>query len=241
MAFRRGWFVIAGVGAAIVCAVALGASSYAAGSAKVQANSGVNPQLARPIPPPLHPSTVAPSLTQQVEPAPLPQTSRPSGFAPVTSGTWTALKNQPPIGPGSVFLLTDGTVMAQDGGAADWWKLTPDNTGSYVNGTWSQAASMGNCGGSAYAPLYYGSAVLPDGRLVVIGGEYNNYSSVWTNQGAIYDPIANKWTCVAPPSGWSQIGDAESIVLPDRNLYDRAGGRLSSRHVKRRRESPNFQ
>ncbi len=133
----------------------------------------------------------------------------------MTSGTWTALKNQPPFGPGSVFLLTDGTVLAQDGGAADWWKLTPDNTGSYINGTWSQAASMGNCGGSAYAPLYYGSAVLPDGRLVVIGGEYNNYSAVWTNQGAIYDPIVNHWTCVAPPSGWSQIGDAESVVLPD--------------------------
>jgi hypothetical protein len=30
--------------------------------------------------------------------------------------------------------LTDGTVMVQDDGCQDWWKLTPDEFGSYVNG-----------------------------------------------------------------------------------------------------------
>ncbi len=108
----------------------------------------------------------------------------------------------------------------------------PDITGSYINGTWNQAAAMPNCpngfaGASAdtnYAPLYYGSAVLPDGRLVIIGGEYdsnydyvlkNGSGEVWTNQGAIYDPVANSWSCIAAPSGWVQIGDAQSVVLAD--------------------------
>jgi hypothetical protein len=38
---------------------------------------------------------------------------------------------------------------------------------------------------------------------------------VETNRGAIYDPVADSWTSVPAPSGWSQIGDAQSVVLPD--------------------------
>jgi hypothetical protein len=49
---------------------------------------------------------------------------------------------------------------------------------------------------------------------------------VWTSLGAIYDPRADVWTPVAPPSGpgWINtaatgcnggIGDAASIVLPN--------------------------
>jgi hypothetical protein len=138
-----------------------------------------------------------------------------SAFASLAGAqTWTALAHQPSVPVGTALLLTDGTVMVQqmtsDGhGTGAWWKLTPDNTGSYVNGTWSQLASMP----SGYAPLYYASAVLPDGRVLVEGGEYNGSSQNWTNQGAIYDPAANVWTPVAPPSGWSNIGDGQSVVL----------------------------
>ena len=37
--------------------------------------------------------------------------------------------------------------------------------------------------------------------------------AVWTNQGAIYDPIANDWTIVAAPPGWNNVGDAQCAVL----------------------------
>ncbi len=151
----------------------------------------------------------------------------------MVSGFWTPLNNQPIFYAAGEFLLTDGTVLVQDGelSTAGWWKLTPDSTGSYVNGTWSKAASPPNCYNGyeaadlVYSPLYYASAVLPDGRFVMIGGEYDynyNYLSnkgygyeVWTNQGAIYDPVANNWTCIAAPAGWTQIGDAQSVMLPD--------------------------
>ena len=73
-------------------------------------------------------------------------------------------------------------------GYSDWWKLTPDINGSYVNGSWSQLASLA----SDYGPLFFGSAVLADGRVLVEGGEQNFSQYVWTNKGAIYDPIANK-------------------------------------------------
>ena len=84
-------------------------------------------------------------------------------------GAWQALQNQPDsFYAGTALLLTDGSVMVQDAGMGDWWKLTPDNTGSYVAGTWTQLATMPD----GYAPLYFASAVLPDGRVVVEGGEY---------------------------------------------------------------------
>jgi hypothetical protein len=137
--------------------------------------------------------------------------------AGMSSSPWQLLKNQPPVldpvdcGPGNPVLLTDGTVLVQDDGCQDWWKLTPDEFGSYVNGTWSQVASTP----AGYSPLYHSSAVLADGRMIIEGGEYNFLKPAWTNQGAIYDPVSDTWTAVNPPAGWSSIGDAQGIVLFD--------------------------
>ncbi|MGB6776425.1 MAG: hypothetical protein WBD25_00115 [Terriglobales bacterium] len=127
--------------------------------------------------------------------------------------TLTRLKNQPPDGIIYTFQMTDGTVMAQGGNCSDWWKLTPDNTGSYVNGTWTQLASLP----AGYAPYATASAVLADGRLLLEGGEYSGCGAEFTltNQGAIYDPVANTWTAVTPPKGWDYIGDSPSLVLPN--------------------------
>lgn len=133
-----------------------------------------------------------------------------AGFAQ----TITALKHQPPDGIQISFQLTDGTVMVQGGGSSDWWKLTPDITGSYVNGTWTQVASLP----AGYVPSDFASAVLADGRLVIVGGEYNGNNFALTNQGAIYDPATNKWTTVTPPTGWSYIGDSPATVLPNGNF-----------------------
>jgi hypothetical protein len=154
-----------------------------------------------------------------------------------TGSPWQPLNNPPPFtsnvcnggfpGAANPLLLTDGTVIVQDAGCFDWWRLTPDSSGSYANGTWSQIASMP----VTYAPLYHSSAVLPDGRVIIMGGEYNYYQGnyfVITRgaQGAIYDPTTNVWTSVAPPPFFTPvqippfpimqtIGDASSIVLPN--------------------------
>jgi hypothetical protein len=154
-------------------------------------------------------------------PKPLPPKKSAKGFAAPSSlspnSPWQMLRNQPPVidytdcGPGNPILLTDGTIMLQDDGCQDWWKLTPDQFGSYVNGTWTQLASTP----AGYSPLYHSSAVLPDGRVIIEGGEYNFLNAVWTNQGAIYDPKTDTWTMVNPPAGWSTIGDAQGVVLSD--------------------------
>ena len=81
---------------------------------------------------------------------------------------------------------------------------------------------------ATYSPLYHSSAVLPDGRLIIEGGEYllsadqTALVPSWTAQGSIYDPIANTWTPVAPPAFFGgfgpfpqTIGDAQSVILPN--------------------------
>jgi hypothetical protein len=135
-----------------------------------------------------------------------------------TAGTWTKLTNATPNGAGinQILLLQDGTVMAQDAKFAtpnNWYKLTPDNTGSYINGTWSTRAAL-----TIYDPLYFASAVLPDGRVLIEGGEYDKGSPVWTTKGAIFNPRTNSWLSMTPPSGWTTIGDAQSVILPNGTL-----------------------
>jgi hypothetical protein len=68
---------------------------------------------------------------------------------------------------------------------------------------------------AGYAPLFFASAVLPDGRVIIEGGEYNNGVKDWTNLGAIYDPYTDSWASVPPPPGWTKIGDAPGVVLAD--------------------------
>ena len=149
------------------------------------------------------------------------------GFAPffllaaagiASAQSWQPLTNQPSFEAGAALLLTDGTVMVHHEGAnngySEWYKLTADINGSYVNGTWSQLASLA----SNYGPLFFASAVLSDGRLIIEGGEQNFGNYVWTNLGAIYDPLANVWTPVNPPSGWGTIGDASSVILANGTL-----------------------
>jgi hypothetical protein len=132
-----------------------------------------------------------------------------SSALPTAAQTWTALNNEASFGAGTALLLTDGRVMVQQSDAGGWWTLTPDKTGSYINGSWTEVASLP----SGYGPLYYASAVLPDGRLIIEGGEYNFGNQIDTNLGAIYDPVANTWTAITPPAGWSNIGDAPSVIL----------------------------
>ncbi|HVN19992.1 MAG TPA: hypothetical protein VMU05_14500, partial [Dongiaceae bacterium] len=52
------------------------------------------------------------------------------------------LVHQPPDGAGICFQLTDGGVLCQGNAESDWYKLTPDNTGSYVNGAWARMANL---------------------------------------------------------------------------------------------------
>lgn len=148
----------------------------------------------------------------------------------VARAQWTQVNNVPAgTNPSTCLLLTDGTVMcqAQEGGNG-WLRLTPDNTGNYENGIWTSLdnapqgtdstniteATPKTCAPCLYSPTYYASAVLPDGRVVVIGGEYNVNSTgsnpAWTNIGFLFDPTkpsGSQWsTQLTNPFGYGTLG-----------------------------------
>ena len=90
-----------------------------------------------------------------------------------------------------------------------------------MNGTLYPAASLP----PNYVPYATSGGVLPDGRVLLIGGEYkllsnNTLTLFFTKQMAIYDPKADSWTMVAPPTGpeWDFIGDSPWTLLPNGKL-----------------------
>jgi hypothetical protein len=140
-------------------------------------------------------------------------------LAPVTAGalaasaagnSWQPLTNQPPFNASTMYLLMDGRVLVNEYFSKKCWLLTPDANGSYLNGTWTQAASMKD------DRLYYASGVLADGRVIIGGGEYSNTGG--SDKFEIYNPKTDRWKSIAPPSGWGYVGDAPSIVLADGRL-----------------------
>lgn len=124
------------------------------------------------------------------------------------AGTWQPLTNQPAFQANTMLLMTDGSVFCNAYQSVQCWKLVPDGGGSYVNGHWVRLADM------LTTRLYYASAVMRDGRIFVAGGEYSASGSDTTDC-EVYDPIFNRWTSIAPPAGWTAVGDAPCCVLTD--------------------------
>lgn len=140
------------------------------------------------------------------------------------AGTWKDLAKQPGASVDTMLLLTDGTVIAHESDSPNWHQLTPNASGSYTNGTWTSLQPMppnnaipSSTGGPTYGPLFFGSAVLGDGTVFVAGGEYNTGVQPAADVAAAtrYDPVYERWTNLAIPSGWAQVGDVPLCVLTD--------------------------
>jgi hypothetical protein len=140
------------------------------------------------------------------------------GRATAQVGTWTNIIQPAPNPVGLMLLLPDGTVMAQQSGTtANWYKLTPDSQGSYVNGSWTSIHPM------TYSRQYYSSAVLRDGRVFVAGGEYPILPAINGSTAEIYDPRNDSWAAIALPPGLictncnnsPGFADAGCVLRPD--------------------------
>ena len=108
-----------------------------------------------------------------------------------------------------MMLLTDGTVFVQGGGVSkNFYKLTPDSTGNYTNGTWTTLAPM------SVERQYTGSVVMPNGKVFVIGGELSGPLGLvnQNNTAAIYDPQTDSWSA-APPFPQATFGDGQAVLL----------------------------
>ena len=121
----------------------------------------------------------------------------------------------PPAAPSNMLLLTNGEVMAltsPSSGMPDasqvWMRLSPDTKGDYSSGSWRFTAPMST------PRLYFGSNIVRDTRLIVIGGEYSGVGLPMnhTRTGEVYDPATDTWTAIAPHPE-QQFGDVPTILL----------------------------
>jgi len=122
-------------------------------------------------------------------------------------GSWIPLETiVPGTNAGHMLLLSDATVMVQQGITSNWWRLTPSSTGGYTNGTWTPLSPMST------PRKFYSSDILRDGRVFLAGGEH--YNLLLTNIGEIYDPSNDSWTPTAS-AGDVDFSDSGSVVLSD--------------------------
>src|SRR4051794_14238668 len=126
---------------------------------------------------------------------------------------WKRITN-PPAVAGTMVLLTNGEVMTlTSSGYQVWMRLSPDAKGDYSNGSWRLTTPM------SIPRLYFGSNVVRDTRLIVIGGEYsgNPLQANHTNTGEAYNPATDSWSAIAPPAPYEAQWPAPraiSLVLP---------------------------
>jgi len=131
----------------------------------------------------------------------------PTSLQECQIGTWKdvgKLPNFTQYGPWAPQLLTDGTVLVLAAGTA-WFKLTPDSKGNYNR----RQVEHDRRDAVRRLPAYFATQILTDGRMIVNGGEYNVCGSGESTAGSLYD----RWPTAglrSAPSGWSEIGDADS-------------------------------
>jgi hypothetical protein len=117
---------------------------------------------------------------------------------------------------GSVLIHNGFVISAPLGNAKQWLRLTPDQNGRYETGTWSTELNMN------FGRQWFGSGVMRDGRVFVIGGEdcSDPLNTTDTPTGEIFDPQSNPqskvWTTIAKPSAFDFVrGDCNGSVLAD--------------------------
>ena len=129
-------------------------------------------------------------------------------------GTWTPLTNQSPDpNNGVMILMTDGTVICHTtsggnlGDGTIWDRLTPDSSGSYINGTWSTIAPMNT---ERYS---FSSCVLKDGRIYAAGGEYGTDGTQNGWHGEVYNPVTDTWTQATGTNSTNVMSDGNCKLI----------------------------
>ena len=110
-------------------------------------------------------------------------------------------------GAGLSLLLPNGSILLEvnQPPGISWDLITPDSSGSYINGTWKEAGPMN------VERYDFGSAVLPDGDVFVVGGISG---TSYTSTAEIYNPTTNAWSLVASDPS-TQLANVPTEVLPD--------------------------
>src|SRR5215472_82346 len=109
---------------------------------------------------------------------------------PHLQGTWRTLPYLMPINPISATLLHTGQVLIVAGSENDAKNNSPGSE-SYRNAIWDPSGSI-TVQQINYDVFCSGTAVLPDGRPLVIGGT-SDYSFTGDNRASIFDPATRQF------------------------------------------------
>jgi fibronectin type 3 domain-containing protein len=118
----------------------------------------------------------------------------PTSNVPHVTGQWVTLPYQMPINPISTTLLWTGQVLIVAGSENDAANNKP-GAESYRNAIWDPTGTTESS--IAVQNLNYdvfcsGTAALPDGRALVVGGT-SDYSFTGDNRASIFDPATGKF------------------------------------------------
>ena len=144
----------------------------------------------------------------------------------ISNDPWLLGRTNPPGGVGPLVLLSNGKVLAsgynQDN-IKTWWLLTPDKTGDYLNGTWSQAAQPP----PSFNPGGFNAMTLHSGNLFVTAGEANYDATMKvtgpSNQVFLYNVKENVWIEKASPM---PPGLSKPFLLASNPTAELADGRV---------------
>jgi hypothetical protein len=159
--------------------------------------------------------------------------------------TWTPLTNLIPnlSGSSAAMLLPNGNVLVQGGFDTQsplWYLLKPGATTGYVGGAWT---STGN---SNVGRLFYGSNVLNNDTVFMVGGEDSTQGGD-TNTSEAYNVATGVWTNKATFVN-ANFGDDPTVVLnngkvlggyifgPQTYLYDPAANSWAATGTKLRND-----
>jgi fibronectin type 3 domain-containing protein len=114
---------------------------------------------------------------------------------PHVTGTWVTLPYQMPINPISATLLHTGQVLIVAGSENDA-KNNSEGSESYRAAVWdptgSTLSSFAVTSDLTYDVFCSGTAALPDGRALVIGGT-SDYTFTGENRASIFDPASGRF------------------------------------------------
>jgi galactose oxidase len=119
-------------------------------------------------------------------------------------------------------ILTAGGNPNYDGGGSD---VTPSSSSAYVIDI-SQGATVQQVQSMKYPRAYANSVVLPDGKVLVVGGLNNG--KAFSDNGAIlapelFDPVTKSWTTMTnmvTPRTYHSV----ALLLPDGRVLAAGGG-----------------
>jgi len=145
---------------------------------------------------------------------------------PHIQGTWRTLPYLMPINPISATLMHTGKVLIVAGSENDG-SNNSKGAESYRNAIWDPAAPTGS--GITVQEIEYdvfcsGTAALPDGRPLVIGGT-SDYSFKGENRASVFDPVTTQFVQSQSMANGRWYGSA--IALGDGRVMAFSGLNLS--------------